>query len=733
MINLKCDFRTLIFCLLFISLPVLAQPAASQARIDRPSVVRRHNPHVTRLDPLSALTVGNGHFAFTVDATGLQTFPEYYAKGVCLGTFSDWGWHSFPNTQGYQPEDAWVEKDFGRGHKEIYAAQFKRPGRQHDASEYLRKNPHRLHLGTVGLCLNNRKRLHDIDQHLDLWTGTISSRFAYGRQQYKVQTVCPSDDDLIATRIESNGTFALDITFAYPTGGHSDDARDLTKPERHTTSYKLYDNYCLITRMIDSTTYGMEVKWTGKAHIVRKGPHQLQLVSDSKELEVTCRWMLLKLMNEERLVEPVISRPFADWEAESAKRWQSYWQTGGFIDLGHVSDPRAKELERRVILSQYLMRAQECGPCPPQETGLTYNSWFGKFHLEMTWWHLAHWALWDRPELLDHPLSWYLEAEDKARGIARRQGFPGIRWMKMTDPWAGEAPSNVGSYLIWQQPHLIYLAELLRRAYEHQALKAENHDSIAEKKALNAEENIVRKYSLLVEETAEWMSSFAQWDSLHHRYVLRGCIPAQETLKADSTINPPFELNYWHTALQMAQQWRWNNGYRSRQDWDDIIHKLSPLAFNAESLYLAAESATDTYTNARYTSDHPALLGALGVLPESPLVNRRIMKKTLDWIWTNWHWQTSWGWDFPMLSMTCARLGEADRAVDALLMPVQKNTYLPQGHNYQDNRLRIYMPGNGGLLTAVAMMAAGWDGAKGHCPGFPKDWDVRYEDLVPMP
>jgi len=36
--------------------------------------------------------------------------------------------------------------------------------------------------------------------------------------------------------------------------------------------------------------------------------------------------------------------------------------------------------------------------------------------------------------------------------------------MKMTDPSGTEAPSKVGSFLIWQQPHLIYLAELLYRA-----------------------------------------------------------------------------------------------------------------------------------------------------------------------------------------------------------------------------------------------------------------------------
>jgi hypothetical protein len=40
-----------------------------------------------------------------------------------------------------------------------------------------------------------------------------------------------------------------------------------------------------------------------------------------------------------------------------------------------------------------------------------------------------------------------------------------------------------------------------------------------------------------------------------------------------------------------------------------------------------------------------------------------------------------------------------DKAVDALIMPVQKNTYLNNGHNFQDDRLTIYLPGNGGLLA----------------------------------
>jgi len=68
-------------------------------------------------------------------------------------------------------------------------------------------------------------------------------------------------------------------------------------------------------------------------------------------------------------------------------------------------------------------------------------------------------------------------------------------------------------------------------------------------------------------------------------------------------------------------------------------------------------------------------------------------------------------------------------------MDVQKNTYLNNGHNFQDNRLRIYLPGNGGVLLATAMMCAGYEGCTTENPGFPKDgtWKVKWEGLNPIP
>jgi hypothetical protein len=186
--------------------------------------------------------------------------------------------------------------------------------------------------------------------------------------------------------------------------------------------------------------------------------------------------------------------------------------------------------------------------------------------------------------------------------------------------------------------------------------------------------------------------------------------------------------------LNIAQQWRERRGLSRNPQWDNVISKLSLLA-KKDGLYLAAETAPDTYNNIRYTSDHPAVLGALGVLPQNRLMSAELMQNTLHWIWDNWNWDQTWGWDYPMTAMSAARLGEPEKAVAALLMDKRTNTYLPNGHNYQDNRLRVYLPGNGGLLTAVAMMCAGWDGCTCDTPGFPKDgnWNVKWEGLAKMP
>ena len=706
----------------FVNLSVLmiawvACSSPERVAIDRFALVKRNSPEIQAFDKHASVSVGNGGFAFTVDATGLQTFPEVYSEGVPLGTQSEWGWHKFPNPENFQFEETLKNFNF-RGDEEPYSVQFNEPGRQRDAANWFRVNPHRLHLGYVGLELKrndgtevNIDAISNIRQKWSLWEGQVISKFNVDSDSVSIRTACNPLKDQIAAKLNSSmmtkHLMAVNFRFPYPTGNHTDDASNWDVPEKHTTEIvSLSDTACVLKRSLDETVYYVTINWYGPASFTEKAPHYFVLSPENEDFSFTCEF------SENEKSTP--GGPAESVMALSADYWRGFWQRGGAVDFSKCTNTAARELERRVVLSQYLMAIQCAGSMPPQETGLTYNSWYGKFHLEMHWWHAVHFALWNRPELLERSLDWYVKAYPVAKEIAERQGFDGVRWMKMTDPSAQEAPSKVGSFLIWQQPHFIYMAELIYRN--------------------NPSQEVLDKYGFLVEQTADFMASFATYDEVNDRFILKGIIPAQETLRASETINPPFELAYWHYGMSVAQAWRERAGQKRKIQWDELLDKLSPLT-EQDGLYLASEDAVDTYKDIRFTSDHPAVLGALGMLPQCRLVQPQYMQNSLNWIWDHWNWDKTWGWDYPMAAMSAARLGDPEKAVGALLMEKRTNTYLINGHNYQDDRLRIYLPGNGGLLTAVAMMCAGWDGNAIESPGFPKDgqWDVVWEDLAPMP
>ncbi len=552
-----------------------------------------------------------------------------------------------------------------------------------------------------------KSQISNIDQTLDMWSGTVTSDFKVDSRPVKVMTACHPDRDMISAEITSAAHLPVVFRMPYPTGAHADDACDWTRDSLHITEVvRSGSNSALLRHTLDDTSYYINVSWTGNVTPEVKGRNEWVLRPSSDTWSFTAEFTPA-----ESAAGVTVA---ADVRKESTRYWDYFWRSGGVVDFSKCTDPRAAELERRVVLSQYLLATQCAGSTPPQETGLTYNSWFGKFHLEMIWWHQAQFALYGHENLLARTLPWYETVMPIAREIARRQGFEGVRWMKMTDPSGIEAPSKVGSFLIWQQPHLIYLAELLHRA--------------------NPGAGVIEKYAGQVEETARFMESFATYDADNNRYTLKGVIPAQETLRAAETVNPPFELSYWHFGLLTANKWRERRGLPRNQKWDEIAASLSRLAAK-DSLYLAAETAPQTYEDIRFTSDHMAVLGALGILPESHLLEFDTMNSTFDWIYDNWNWDKTWGWDYPTTAMCATRLGEPEKAVNALLMDKRTNTYLPNGHNFQDNRLRCYLPGNGGLLTTIALMTAGWDGCKVKNPGFPKDgtWDVRWEGIKPMP
>lgn len=687
---------------LFVAAAACAQGPAVGA-IDRHALVTRHNVTITRADPRTPLQVGNGEFAFSADVTGLQTFGS-------ANTMSQWGWHSFPLPQGMKAEDfRMTEYDvFGRtvgyatkanGQEKLYA--------------WLRENPHRLNLGRISLHVDGRApTAADVKtpvQTLDLWSGLIVSRYVIAGQAVTVETCCHPSRDAVAVKIESPlvSSGRLSVEFAFPYGSPGVSGADWARPGAHQTKLAQGETAADFVRTLDADTYFVRLAWQGKAELASAEPHKLILAParESKALEFVCAFSPGADSNALPVFEQV--------KSASAGHWKTFWSTGGAIDLSASKDTRWKELERRIVLSQYLTAIQSAGSLPPQESCLVNNGWNGKFHLEMHWWHAVHFALWDRWELFDRSLGWYRRTLPVARKLAQSQGYRGARWPKMVGPDGRDAPSGVGPLLIWQQPHPIYYAFLDYRLHPQSAT--------------------LEKWKDVVFETAEFLASFAHLDPNSGRYVLGPPIKTvPENTDPLKVWNPGFELSYWRFGLRTAQMWREKLGLPREPQWDKVLNNLAPLP-EMDGVYLSQEGMADTYT--KWNWEHPSLIGPLGMIPGDG-VNPQTMKATVCKVMATWQLEKkTWGWDFPMLAMAAARNGEPGLAVDALLHPAARNQIEING--FSTGGPYPYFPTNGGLLSAAAMMAAGWDGAPAgkNAPGFPDDgsWTVRWENLKPLP
>jgi hypothetical protein len=687
--------------------------------IDRYDLVTRHNPVYTRMEKNAPLSVGNGRFCFTADYTGVQTFYDEYAAAddsFPLCTMAEWGWHSYAGSPRDDSSLRLTPLDtFGR--QVFYALD---DTGQEELFKALRQNAHKFHLGRIGFEYDGAALAPDtckpVKQTLNLWEGVLSSEFTINDEPVLTETfVHPFEDTLyLAFRsplaAEGRAQGRLGVTLAFPYGSHRKSGADFTAPHLHKTTLaaETARTICL-ERVMDSVRYRVMI--TGKAafHAEVLGEHTLRFSADAGEMELAFRFEPLKVPaagidqdNRETAHPP----SFAEARGVCSRFWNDYWTSGGAIDFSGSSDIRAKELERRIVLSRYLTAIQSRGSLPPAETGLTCNSWYGKFHLEMHYWHSAHFALWGKTEELRKNLSWYKKILPAARHLAAGQGYRGARWPKMCDPTGYNTPSSIAVLLVWQQPHPVMLAELCYQAAP--------------------DADFLREYRSIVVETAEFMESFVHWEEPEDgtgRYVLGPpYIPAQERHDPRVVLNAPYELEYFRWGFRQADLWLERLGEAPR--FGGIAEKLA-LPPMQDGVYLAHENCPETFTKLPFFTDHPSMLAMYGIL-NSDKVDPAVMSATLDRVLAEWDMRTFYGWDFSMMAMTACRLGRFDDAIDILLMDSPKNTWLPNGHNRQtgDAALPLYLPGNGGLLTASAMMAAG----KG-CPSFPEGFTVKTEGL----
>ncbi|HYD84157.1 MAG TPA: hypothetical protein VEA63_08885, partial [Opitutus sp.] len=347
-----------------------------------------------------------------------------------------------------------------------------------------------------------------------------------------------------------------------------------------------------IERRLDDSVYFATLRSEEATTFEEVAPHDFRLKTNGGETLA----LTVEFTGEPRRDDGLT---FADVRASSVGGWEDYWMKGAAVDFSGSKDPRAAELERRVVLSQYLVRVNYASNFPPSEDGLTNITWFGKHHSEMYYWHAAHFYAWGRTELLEKSLAWYRKILPFAQADATAQGFEGARWPKMSGIDGRASPGSINPFIIWNQPNPIALCELVYRSRPERAT--------------------LELYRDVVFESAEFLASFAHLDAAKDRYVLGPPIKnVSEKSGENTTQNPTFELAYWYYGLQVAQQWRERLGLAPEPHWADVLAKLSKLP-ERDGLYVEIETFPDLFE--REGPVPTSMLMVLGFMPKVDIVD----------------------------------------------------------------------------------------------------------------
>jgi hypothetical protein len=621
-----------------------------------------------------------------------------------------WGWHSYADALRPEelarslrltPYDTW-------GRKVLYPAD---DSGQSGLFYRIRQSAHKFHLGRLAFVLAGAKIspacVTGIRQTLSLWDGVLISNFSLRGYDVGVETLVHPNEDTLCVRVRSQliARASLKLELRFPYGSHKKAAGEFESESVHSTELICAEGgFLRLHRKMDETEYDVDVIFKGCHPEISIWTNRTLFISSGADvIELCIRFMPCKtgvmcggadaagLFAEGRNgTYPSFDRA----KAECSLWWNRWWRNGAAVSFEGSKDERAGELERRIVLSQYLFAIQERGVLPPAETGLSCNSWYGKFHLEMHYWHSAHFALWARPEELSASLEYYKLILGRAKEIAASQGYKGARWPKMCDPSGFNTPSSIAVLLIWQQAHPVLLAELCAA-------------SLAMLKGEDAAREFIARFEEVLTESAVFMLDFLHYDEERARYVLGPpYIPAQERHDPRLVLNAVYEVEYFRYGLRAVNRLLARLGKPPREEFEQAAALLAAPALH-DGLYSAHENCPETFSKLPFYTDHPSMLAACGVLAPSEALDLGAVARTLDKVLEVWDKSTFYGWDFPMLALTAAALGRKEQALDLLLMESPKNTWLANGHNKMtgDDALPLYLPGNGGLLIAVAVLA----------------------------
>lgn len=586
------------------------------------SDIIKYNLKFNHIDSKNPVTIGNGDFAITLDQTGTQSLYETY-KDIPLSTMSNKNWF-YKDKKNIKPSyvDGKAYMLFNLDNDPNYQTNRQYPFKYSFMQILLYDNDKLIDI-------NNIK---DVKQELDLYKGIVTSSFNYKEKINKTISFIYQDHDEFNFKLQSDN-LNLALKFNYPSytkNGYRLDILPnvLVKEDRITL---LYD---------DKNSLSFKLKSSSNYQIVEN-----TLIFDDNN----------------------VSFSLALDEIKEGKLLDEFWK----CDNGIIIDN--EELVKKMVLSKYLLHVNSTGIYPPQESGLTYNCWNSKFHLEM---HLIH-SLWNiynnHVGDLVKSFDYYLSIMPSSLKRASLNGYKGLRFPKMTGPDGEDSPSNIGPLLIWQAPHILFMLQEIYYLYN--------------------KENIIKKYEPLISGTIDFMISFlALKDSKYQ--MLDPLLEACESIPLDRCQNPSFELEYWRYTLERQPKIDTVLYGHQRYDYLDITSKIITPKEDA-GIYLKTYGVIDKYD---LYKDHPTE-GFLMSFFKSKIVDKEKMVKTIDYILKNMDLSSYWGWDFPFLGLSLLNCGEIEKSIEVTQLNTINNQYLYNGYNTSPrDDLKAYLPGNGAFL-----------------------------------
>ncbi|KAF2107236.1 hypothetical protein BDV96DRAFT_616909 [Lophiotrema nucula] len=192
-------------------------------------------------------------------------------------------------------------------------------------------------------------------------------------------------------------------------------------------------------------------------------------------------------------------------------------------------------------------------------------------------------ATWGRQEYFDANFpSLYKALLPSSLARAKSMGWEGARWPKMTETITGvSSPGDINALLMWQQPHVLYFAEL---AY-----------------SISPTRQRLECWDPILTATADYMALYPGYNSSTGYYELG--LPAYgvtENTPADSSRNLAFEIAYWP-------------------------QNLAPPPRADDGLYIVYEGLNSSWWHdSKLSGDPRSLIMLQGILPSTPAIDPAI-------------------------------------------------------------------------------------------------------------